>query len=66
MPPMFGSEGEGHTRLRERGWGVPIPTRGQTMWYSVYLVCAPATGTATEESEVQQTRHLSSTPLIAF
>ncbi len=32
-PPPFGSGGK-HTRLRERGWGVPIPTRGQTLWYS--------------------------------
>ncbi len=23
------------TRMRERGWGVPIPTRGFTLWYSV-------------------------------
>jgi hypothetical protein len=23
------SAGEGHTRLRERGWGVPIRTRGE-------------------------------------
>ncbi len=29
--------GEGHTRLRERGWGgVPIRTMGQTLWYSRY------------------------------
>ncbi len=34
----------GHIRLRVRGWGVPIPTRGQTLWYSryipVYTLCA--------------------------
>jgi hypothetical protein len=24
-------------RLRERGWGVPIPARGQTLWYSRYI-----------------------------
>ncbi len=32
----------GHTRLREKGWGVPIRTRGQTLWYSrffVYVLC---------------------------
>jgi hypothetical protein len=23
--------------LRERGWGVPIPTRGQTLWCSRYI-----------------------------
>ncbi len=30
------------TRLRETGWGVPIWTRGQTLWYSigVYLLWA--------------------------
>ncbi len=26
----------GHTRLRERGWGVPLPTRGRTVWYVVH------------------------------
>ncbi len=27
------------TRMRERGWGVPIPTRGFTLWYSyMYFV----------------------------
>ncbi len=25
----------GHTRLREKGWGVIIPTRGHTLWYSI-------------------------------
>jgi hypothetical protein len=35
-PPLFGWGG-GHTRLRERGWGVPIPTRGHTLWYSVFI-----------------------------
>jgi hypothetical protein len=29
--------GEGHTRLRERVEGVPIPTRGHTLWYSLYI-----------------------------
>ncbi len=29
-----------HNRLRERGWGVPILTRGQTLWYSRYILCA--------------------------
>jgi hypothetical protein len=28
--------GEGHTRLREKGWGVPI-RRGQTPWYCRYI-----------------------------
>ncbi len=37
-PPPFGSEGKGHTRWRERGWGRdPIQTRrGHTLWYSLY------------------------------
>ncbi len=36
--------------LREKGWGVPIPKRGQTLWYSMYLLryictlCSPAWG----------------------
>jgi hypothetical protein len=33
-PPPFGSRGEGHTRLRERGRGEPFWTRGQTLWFS--------------------------------
>ncbi len=37
--PPFGSEGRYtvHTRLRERGRGVPIRTWGQTLWYSRYI-----------------------------
>jgi hypothetical protein len=30
-------QGRGHSRLRERGWAVPIPTRGHTLWYSSYI-----------------------------
>jgi hypothetical protein len=30
-PPPFGSKGGRHTRLGERGWGDPIPTKGQTL-----------------------------------
>ena len=31
--PSFGS-------LRERGWGFPIQTRGQTLWYlPIYTLC---------------------------
>jgi hypothetical protein len=37
-PPPLLVPGGGHTRLRERGWGVPIRTRGQTLWYSRYTV----------------------------
>ncbi len=33
-PPPPGSGGRGHIRWRERG--VPIPTRGYTLWYSLY------------------------------
>jgi hypothetical protein len=36
-PPPIGSVGEGHTRLRESGVGVLIPTRGHTLWYSLYV-----------------------------
>ncbi len=33
--------GGGHTRLREMRWGVPIPTRGQTLWYAWYICNFP-------------------------
>ncbi len=33
-PPFLGG---GHTHLGERGWGVPIPTRRQRLWYSRYI-----------------------------
>jgi hypothetical protein len=37
-PPLI--KGEGHTRLWERRWEVPIPTRGQILLYFRYiLVC---------------------------
>ncbi len=35
-PPLPLVQEEGHTRLREKG-GVPIPTRGHTLWYSMYI-----------------------------
>ncbi len=28
----------GDTRLREKGWGDPILTKGQTLWYSMYTI----------------------------
>jgi hypothetical protein len=35
LPPPFGSWGI-HTRLRGGGgWGDPIPTKGQALWYSM-------------------------------
>ncbi len=34
--PPFGLGGR-HIRLRERGWGVPIPTRGHTLWCSINI-----------------------------
>jgi hypothetical protein len=39
----FRGAGEVDTLFRETGWGSPIPTRGQTLWYSrytVYVLCA--------------------------
>jgi hypothetical protein len=30
--------GRRHTRLRGRGWGHPIPTMGQTLRYSMYII----------------------------
>ncbi len=35
-PSPLGSNGGRHTRLRVRGWGDPIPTKGQTLWYSMH------------------------------
>jgi hypothetical protein len=35
-PSPFGSQG-GHTRVREKGWEVPIQSRGQTLWRSRYI-----------------------------
>ncbi len=35
-PPRFW--GEGHTRWRERCWGVPIPTRRHILWYSLFIL----------------------------
>jgi hypothetical protein len=35
--PPFAPGGGGQTRLREKGWEVPIRTRGQTLWYSMYM-----------------------------
>jgi hypothetical protein len=34
---LGGGGGAQHTRLRERGWGVAIPTKGQTLWCSRYI-----------------------------
>ncbi len=36
LPPL-GPRGS-HTRLREKGWGDPIPTKGQALWY-YYVYC---------------------------
>ncbi len=45
-PPPSLSPGEGHTRLRERGWGVPIRTSEETdtvvFKVYMYLVIVPA------------------------
>ncbi len=37
VPPPLWFRGEGHIRWRERGGRVPIPTRGHTLWYSLYI-----------------------------
>jgi hypothetical protein len=38
VPPPFGSGGEGHTRLRERGWGSPNSNEGTyTVVLKVYV-----------------------------
>ncbi len=39
-PLLFGSKGETHS-LAGKGMGDPIPTKGQTLWYSMYN---PSTG----------------------
>ncbi len=36
-PPLWVQEGR-HTGLRGRGWGDPIPTKGQTLWYYMYTI----------------------------
>jgi hypothetical protein len=38
-PPPFGPGGRGTLAGERRGGRVPIPTRGHTLWYSVYI-CA--------------------------
>jgi hypothetical protein len=50
MLPSFDTGGRG-TLASERGGGrVPIPTRGDTLWYSVYFVAKPLTVTQREDS----------------
>ncbi len=39
----LGSWGGRHTRLRGRGRGDPIPTKGETLWYSLYTIITPHT-----------------------
>jgi hypothetical protein len=41
-PSPLWFRGDGHTRSRERGWWIPIPTRGHTstLWYSMYVLFA--------------------------
>jgi hypothetical protein len=36
FPPSLWFRGR-DTRLRESEWGVPIQTRGQTLWYTLYI-----------------------------
>ncbi len=36
-PPLW-VQGGRPTRLRGRGWGDPIPTKRQTLWYSMYTI----------------------------
>jgi hypothetical protein len=36
-PPSFGSGGEGGTLASQVGEGVPMRTRGQTLWYSRHI-----------------------------
>ncbi len=46
-PPTPNQQGEGHTRWRERGWGVPIPTRGihcDILYIYLYFVVLPRVG----------------------
>jgi hypothetical protein len=56
-PSPFGSGGRG-TLAGERGGGrVPIPTRGHTLWYSIYVctLCVEHTRTGTAQTAVEQT-----------
>jgi hypothetical protein len=36
-PPLLGGGGGAHSLAREGGGRVPIPTRGHTLWYSLYI-----------------------------
>ena len=36
-PPLWVQEGR-HTRLWGRAWRDPIPTKGQTLWYSMFTI----------------------------
>jgi hypothetical protein len=41
--PSFGSKREYTLACVLREWGDPIPTKGQTFWYSMYICYNPAT-----------------------
>jgi hypothetical protein len=41
--PQFGSKGGDTLAWGGRGWGNPIPTKGQTLWYSMYEYYNPST-----------------------
>ncbi len=49
VQPPFGPGGK-HTHLRKRGLGVPVPTTGQTLWYSKYFVGGGGGGGPVETS----------------
>jgi hypothetical protein len=53
-PPAFWFRGEGHTCWRERGWSVPIPTRGHTLWYSLYVHMYFVVGTKGRERNLSR------------
>jgi hypothetical protein len=38
LPPPLWVQVWRHTRVREKGWGDPIPPKGQTLWYSLCSV----------------------------
>jgi hypothetical protein len=65
-PPWF--RGEEHTRLRERGWVVPIPTRGQTLWYSRYIctLCSRCSTTKENITHRKRSKILSVVKIICY
>ncbi len=57
-PLPLGVQVGGHTRSRGRGWGDPIPTKGQTLWYFMILYYNPSTACLSMDQMVEQHQSL--------